>query len=296
MRLDEEIPADLHLLLVNGVEDSISPVEMDHLKTFIGRGGNLFMAQGRISANLATQVGKPIRSNIFDFLANLGLKLEENLVLDRKCSQVTVEQTQGFFRINTQMQYPFFPVVQRFGNHLVVKGLEQVQVLYPSEISLGGASGSNGTRSVVPLLTTSEKSGVVTGYYNLNPIQNPSLGRLNQPGKAVGALAISDSTGSASQVLLVSDSRFFEDSGAGGSRENHVFIANAVDFLMGERDLVALRSREVTARPLPDLEDAVKARLKLANIILPPVLIIGWGIFMWRRRINRAKALEGMYG
>ncbi|GIS56690.1 MAG: hypothetical protein CM1200mP1_06280 [Candidatus Neomarinimicrobiota bacterium] len=44
-----------------------------------------------------------------------------------------------------------------------------------------------------------------------------------------------------SQMILVGDSEFMPDQGGGRSPENHIFIMNSVDFLVGDRDLIALR-------------------------------------------------------
>ncbi len=293
--LNAEIPANISLLLINGVEDSLSAEEMTRLKAFVGRGGNLFLAQSRISSDLQSQRGTPIKSNIFGFIEGLGLRLKENLVLDKWCNSITVTQTRRFLRFNTQMEYPFFPVIRNFGDHLTVNGLEQVSLLYPSEIGFSDTSSASLT---IPLLGTSDRSGLMTGFFHLSPMQNPIFNSLNEPGKVVGALATvkSDSSATLSQVILVSDSQFFSDSGGGVFPENFVFVANAVDFLMGDSDLVGLRSREITTRPLEIVEDAEKLRWKWANILLPPVLIVAYGFFRWKRERNRAKVLEEIYG
>ena len=75
--------------------------------------------------------------------------------------------------------------------------------------------------------------------------------------------------------------------------DNMVFLMNAVDYLADDEDLISLRSREVTSRPLDILQlsdeeelaisqddkdkkaDRIKKRWKLANLVLPSLLIIG---------------------
>jgi len=296
--LASPVPSDIGLVLVNGVDDSVSSDELGNLRAFANRGGNLFIVQGRISANLQMQMGTPIQSNIFGFLEGLGLRLAENLVLDQTCSNVSVVQNVGIFRMNTQVPYPFFPMPQSFGNHVVVSGLEQVRLLFTSAVAASASAADTvGASRVTPLIQTSDRSSVMTGYYNLNPVQNPMLKNLDQDGQTVAALAIaeSDSTASFSQVVLVGNSSFFADDGGGSFPENTVFVANAVDYLMGDSDLVALRSREITTRPLRALADGTRAQLKWFNILLPPVLIIGYGIARWRREIRRANALGESY-
>ena len=85
------------------------------------------------------------------------------------------------------------------------------------------------------------------------------------------------------------------DNGGGGASENHIFIMNAVDYLMGDRELIALRSREITSRPLEELEDAEKSRWKWFNLLLPSILVVGFGFIRLKRENRRAKTLEEIY-
>ena len=78
--------------------------------------------------------------------------------------------------------------------------------------------------------------------------------------------------------------------------ENVVFVLNASDVLIGDRDLVALRSREITSRPLAAVEEGARATWKSINIILPALLVILYGLLQWRLEINRTKRLEELYG
>jgi ABC-type uncharacterized transport system involved in gliding motility auxiliary subunit len=132
-------------------------------------------------------------------------------------------------------------------------------------------------------------------FFNLSPIDNPAFTSLNEPGRVVGALTsiASNSTGGVSQIILISDSRFFEDGGA--SPENAVFLLNAVDYLMGDSDLVSLRSREITTRPLEEIEDGAKSRWKWINILLASVLVIIFGFARLKRDSARTKILEEIY-
>jgi ABC-type uncharacterized transport system involved in gliding motility auxiliary subunit len=134
---------------------------------------------------------------------------------------------------------------------------------------------------------------------NLSPLQNQSFNSLNEPSKVVGVYttAASDSVeGVVSQLVLVSSSDFLLDSGGGQVKPNGIFVMNAVDVLIGDRDLVALRSREITTRPLQTVDDPTRTTIKTLNILLPALLVIGYGLFQWRLEVARAKRLEELYG
>ncbi len=293
--LSAGVPGDIELLIVNGVVDSLSEDALGALKSYINRGGNLFLTQSKVNGDLQTQQGMPIRSNIFEVLEPFGVSLADNLVMDRICGTITVSQQRGFLRFNSAVEYPFFPVLQTFPDHEIVAGLEQVQMLFSSEIIYDSA---DSTRMTAPLLVTSDHSGAAAGFINLNPLQNQAFQSLNEPGKVVGvyATAVSDSLENAmSQLVLVSTSDFLLDSGGGQVPSNGIFAMNAVDVLIGDRDLVALRSREITTRPLQTVADATRTTLKTINIALPALLVMGYGLFQWWREAARAKRLEGLY-
>ena len=290
------VPPEVSLLIVTGVEDSLSDPAMASLKGFINRGGNLFVTQGRIKGDLQAQMGQPLTSNIFDIISEYGVTVGDNLVMDQKSGTITVSQQRGFLRFNSQVQYPFFPIIQDFPDHDIVRGLEQVHLLFSSELTYDTADSS---LAIQPLLVTSENSSAMTGYINLNPIQNASFQNLNEPGKVVGVYATTESDslpGVISQMVLIGNSDFLLDSGGGQIPENGIFVMNAVDVLIGDKDLVGLRSREITARPLLPVEDASKATWKVINILFPALLVILFGLIQWRLEVARTKRLEALYG
>ncbi len=304
IKLDEEIPDDISLLLVNGVEDSVSENEISNLKKFVSNGGNLFVTQSKVKADLQTLQGNIIQSNFFGILEEFGIKLEDNIILDKQCGQVTVSQNVGFFKMNSAVNYPFFPLIQNFGDHLIVNGLEQIRILFPSEIAIENSIIPDSIETgvdvnITPLFYTSDNSATMSGYYNLSyePKMNPIMNNLTDKGKAVAVLATVEATGSTglSQIVLVSDSKFLSDDGSGSISENSVFVMNTVDYLMGDSDLISLRSREITTRPLETIEDGSKSKLKWINILLPSLLIVGLGVLRIRKESNRAKILGEIY-
>jgi ABC-type uncharacterized transport system involved in gliding motility auxiliary subunit len=245
---------------------------------------------------LRAQVGQPISTNIFEILKPFGVDVADNLVLDKQSGTITVSQQRGFMRFNSQVEYPFFPQIHAFPDHDIVRGLEQVHLLFSSEITFDSA---DSTTTIQPLLVTSDNSSVMTGYINLNPIQNRSFESLNEPGKVVGVYATAESDslpGTISQLVLVSNSEFLLDEGGGQIPENAIFVMNTVDVLIGDKDLVGLRSREITARPLLPVEDGSKTTWKTLNILMPALLVILLGLFQWRLEVARTRRLEELYG
>ena len=297
INLDQEISNDIALILLNGLEDSLTTDERNNLENFIGRGGNILLAQNRIKTDLATQQASPIESDIFTFLDSYGLHIEPNLVLDLNCGKVNVQQNLGFLRIPVPMDYPFLPIIKEnnFNNNIImVSGLESLRMMFPSELII-----NDSLFNISTLFTSSDNSTTMQEFFNLNPDpnSNPSFRQLNENGKKLGAIVEitqEDSEG-LSQIILITDSKFMSDDGGGGAGENHIFIMNAVDYLLGDRELIALRSREITSRPLKELEDVEKSRWKWINILLPSILVVCFGFFRLKRENSRAKVLEEIY-
>ena len=298
LNLVEEVPTDISVMLMSGVADSLTADENKNLKAYLDRGGNLFLAQSRVKTNLQAQQAFVIQSDIFSLIEPFGFQLAENLVIDRICGRVNVQQQMGPIRMNVPMEYPLLPVVRTFNeNEPMVAGLEQIQLIFASEILPD--SGVGRQVNFVPLLFTSSQTGEMRGNFNLNPDpkQNPFLRMFNQSEKILGAHSEKvDENGIMSQLVLVGDSEFLSDQGGGASPENHIFVMNSVDYLIGDKDLIALRSREITSRPLEEVSDEAKKTWKWVNIMLPSLLIVGFGLVRMRQQKRRSSVLEELYG
>ena len=292
--LDSVVPTDIAVILLNGVSDSLSVDERKNLENYVENGGNLIIGQNRLTVDIQTQQATPIVSDIFQLLGKYGFQIEENLVLDKTCGQVNVQQNMGIFRMAVPMDYPFLPIIQNFNeNEAVVSGLEGLRTMFPSEITL------DSLHETMILFQSSDNSSSMSEFYNLNPDPkvNPIFSQLNEKGKILAARSevSNNETGISGQVILISDSKFFADNGGGSSPENHIFMLNAIDFLLGDSELISLRSREITNRPLQELEDDVRMRWKWANILLPSLLIVVFGFVRLRGEKNRATILEELY-
>jgi ABC-type uncharacterized transport system involved in gliding motility auxiliary subunit len=77
-----------------------------------------------------------------------------------------------------------------------------------------------------------------------------------------------------------------------GNRDNLTFLANMVDYLVDDAGLITIRSKDVTLPPLEPVSDGTKKLVKYANLIVPPLLVVAYGLIRWRMRKARRKALE----
>jgi len=75
---------------------------------------------------------------------------------------------------------------------------------------------------------------------------------------------------------------------------NYALLANVADWMTIGEDLIGIRSRGHTLRPLDaNLSDATKARVQYANTLLVPSLVFVAGlIILGVRRHNRRRLAE----
>jgi len=146
----------------------------------------------------------------------------------------------------------------------------------------------------------------MAGYYNLYPnttnAPNPILNNLNEGVKFLGVLIDNMSGG---DIILLSESNILSDPAdqnlarvfAQRQQDNYTFIENSIDYLMGDEELVALRSREVLDRPLiSGLDDNSRSWWKWFNIIISPFLIMLMGFLRLRSQRKRSVQLKLYYG
>ena len=301
-----DISNELNLLIVNGIEGDLSGEEITGLLDYINSGGKILLAQGRIKPDIQTQQGTIIESNIFNILDSLGLQIEPNLILDKNCKQLMARQQTGMFSIQRQIDYPFIPSINNFEEYenqiTGLEGIQVVQVGFPSEITY-----TKDDNLFTPLLKTSNYSAVMKDFFNLGamPEINPILNELNESSKVIGGKLKTKNDG---EILLITDSDFFSDESIAGMRivrndinENYTFIENIIDVMIGDAELVSLRSREVMLRPLIDEamgqeNSSLRTRWKWIDLLLPSLIIIGYGLLRKRSREKRSKYLMEIYG
>jgi len=300
-----EVSSNIGALIINGVSDSLTIDELNNLKNFINSGGNILMAQGRVDVALNQQIGFfegiNIESNIFSFLNEYGVTIEGNLLLDKQNGKINIPQQVSIFQTWASHDYPFFPTINSFNDEeSIVSGLEKIQFHFCSEITIDSLASN-----VIPIMFTSKNSGTMSGYYNLYPntttAPNPILNNLNEGVKLSGVLIDSMSGG---KMILLSESNIFADPAdqnlskvfAQRQPDNYTFVENSIDYLMGDEELVALRSREILDRPLIELDDNSRSWWKWCNIIISPLLIMLMGFLRLRSQKKRSNELQSRYG
>ncbi|MBP7496677.1 MAG: GldG family protein [Bacteroidales bacterium] len=286
------------LMIVNPT-DSFPPSHLAALDNYLERGGRVFIAYNRVNGDLSTVSGVSVNTGLERWLASKGLTIEDNFIIDANCGNVAVQQQQGMFNFTSQIAFPYIAVINTFESHPITKGLESVIFAFASSITYTGSNSS--LWKFTPIARTSQKSGVIA-----SPIQRFDINKqwtdrdFNRSNIPVAAVLEKNNEANASKIVVITNGSFAVNGEGRGAQQlqpdNVNLICNSVDWLADDTGLIDLRTKEVTSRPLDQIDDGKKIFLKYLNFLLPVMLIIGVGIFrMQRSRSLRIKRMEAGY-
>jgi len=289
------VPFQYKTLVVIAPTDTVPQLHLNYLDEYLSRGGRLLIALNTVDGDLNTGMGNTVYTGLENWLKQKGIEVENNFVIDANCSNVMVRQQQGFFMMNTPVQFPYLPNITNFTKHPITDGLESVVLIFASPIRLAP---SDTSIVLLPLAVTSEKSGVQSPPLYFDVMKQWAAGDFPLSSLPVAVLAEEKVPGTSGFKMVVFSDGNFAVNGEGQnaqqlSPDNVSLMANAIDWLSDDTGLIELRTKGVTSRPLDaSLEDGTKTLLKYLNFLLPLVLVIIYGIF--RFQLKRKKRNELM--
>lgn len=285
------------LIIVNP-RDTFPPADLQKLENFLAQGKNIFIAMNRVEGNFQNLTGSEIRTGLEGWLESKGITVNADFVIDQQCGSVTVNQQQGYMTFQSSLNFPYLPMITNFSDNPGTKGLTQVILQFASSINYQPVRGG---LTFTPLATTSDKSGRENAPVSFNINRNWQLSDFTSPNLTVAALLSGTIAGSMNSRLIVISDGDFAINGEGQMarqipQDNLNLFVNLVDWLSDDTGLIDLRTKEVTSRPLDQMEDGKKVFLKYLNFLLPVLLIIGYGLFRWQfRRNQRMKRMNEQY-
>jgi len=298
------VPSDIAALLVISPQTAFQDSAKYQLDQYLMRGGKIAFLLNRINATLQTRTGQPLNLGLDDMLESYGIRVNPDLVRDAQCASVRVDQQQGSFSISSQVPFPYIPVASAFDvSNPIVKDLRSVFFFFASSLDTTGVS-AKGLKADV-LVRSSKRSGRQTGFFVIDPLQQYTPADLAESGIPLAAIVEGSFKSSfvgkqpapvvtqspETRIIVIGDGDFMKDDYLGG-RGNLTFFSNIVDYLADDAGLITIRSKNVTPPPLEQVSDGTKQLVKYADLIGPPLLIIGYGLFRWRRRVAFKRAME----
>ena len=267
-------------------KDSIPPAQLTKLDGYLANGGKIFAAINRVDGNLQNQSGSVVTTGVETWLQSHGINVEPSFVLDAQSGAVTVQQQQGFFTMNTQVAFPYLPLIKQFPDNAITKGLEQVILPFASPVNYTGTEGT-----FTPILTTSAKAALSPAPTTFDVVNKKySAADFQMSNITIGGIL--DGLAGGGQIVVIGDGDFPVSGQRGNQNKDNInLMVNAIDWLSDDTGLIALRTKGIATRPIKEEylgdENAGKRNfMKYLNFGLPILLVILYGVFRSQRHRN----------
>lgn len=269
--------------------DSFSIPQLAQLDKFLETGKGIIITLNRISVDLQSGQATSINTALEGWLAEKGVRVNEDLVIDQKCGNITLQQQQGLFVFNQQVPLPYLPRFDKFNEHPVTRGLEMVLMPFVSSINY---ESKNPALKYTSLLNSSANSGTEAPPITIDVQKNiASYDFYTKNLSVAGALEGEISGGVSSKLVVFTDADFIingEGERAQQQQPDNInLFVNGVDWLADDSGLNELRTKAVTSRPIKrELSKGETQTIKIISFLLPIILVILYGLI--RSRIRKA--------
>ncbi len=330
-RLRELTPdrlADVHpdVLLLIQPREKFSEADKYYLDQYIMQGGKAIFMLDKVAVNMDSAASGtytfPYELNLDDLLFRYGVRINNDLVQDFVAGSYPVVIGQAGDQPQIQLlQWPFYPVINNYANHVIVRNLDASLTRFVSSIDTVKA---RGIRKTI-LMTSSPYSRISRApvYVDINILQENLLPeKFDKQHIPVACLLEGSFTslyknrflpdgvdghgfteqGKPTALVVIADGDFVKNttdprSGAPlpvafdpfmrQQFANADLVLNAIQYLLEGNGLIAARARQVIIRPLDKVKvDENRQMIRFINLAAPLVLItlLGIGVFVYRNR------------
>lgn len=267
------ITKDIKTLLIVGPKKDFSKETTEKIKKFIGEGGAVGIFVDKYNINLDYFFATPLQlPNLDTLVAEYGIKLIPALVMDKKNEMIGIRSQMGFFTMQNFVPYPFFPkLVDLSKEHSITRNLDALTLPYVSPIEGGDI-----------IANTSRESWLREKPQTLNPLDKERFLPFALPNEKKGPFGVVSSLIGNKRLLLVGTSRFVDPQFMSNSGIS--FFLNSLDWLTQDEELISIRSKGVSDRPLKQISSGLKRLTRWVNMLLPSLVFIAIGGTRWRKR------------
>lgn len=294
-----DIPTYIKTIAIVNPTDTFPQSDFVKLDKYLSTGGSIYLAYSNLQTDLQSQYLSTLPDiGIMGWLADKGITMNNQYVIDANCGAVSVRQQNGMFIMNRQIEFPYFPILSKFSEHPAAKGLEGVIMPFVSSLSF---LPKDSAVNIQPLVFSSENSGVVNTPVYIDIQKQWSESDFNAPSQVVAIAAEGPLSGTANSKMVVIANGAFAVNGEGQqqqqvNQDNVNLASNAIDWLSDDTGLIDLRTKGITSRPLEQIDDTKRNLYKYGNVVLPIFLMIGIALYR-RQRFSRKRQswIQGNY-
>ncbi len=302
------IPENVDTLVIAGVKEHLAEEAKFAIDQFLMKGGKLIFLIDAVELEGGALSARPLETNLDDLLEQYGIRVRKDLVLDKSNTYATFSS--GVHRFMTP--YPFWVKVLKANfnqEHSITNRLESMVLPWTSSLEL--IEGADSSKDVTILARSTPFVQRQEKIFNISPQQKLFLGEKQKEGYPLSVLIsgkfkslFSDrkvpETGSSdgnekeaikesqnTQILVVGNSFFLDNGFISQFPGNQIFFLNAIDWLNVGENLIGIRSRRATDRPLQEITEKSKAAIKFIDTFGVAFLIILLGLAYYYRRKKR---------
>jgi len=296
----EEIPGTYKAVAMINPTDTFSQSDLGKLDNFMAQGGGLYVAYGHIEPDLSTtQVISPKTGlDLQPWLAGKGVTMNNQLVVDVNCDQIAFQQQTSFGIMQRSIRFPYFPIIQSFADHPISAGIEVIALPFAASMSI---TPTDSAVTATVQARSSEQSGLATTPAFIDVNKQWTEEEFDQVSQPVAVALEGPVAGSGNSRMVVVPNGKFGLNGT-GQQQNRInpnavtFVANAIDWVADNSGLMELRGREITSRPIDELDDSTRQWYKIGNVTGPILLILIYALVRNQRKLRkRQQWLEGNY-
>lgn len=291
INLNNDIPLDpYNVVCIIDPKDTYSAYEIERLENYLAKGGRLFLALNHAIGQLGDRNSGFINpTGIENMLEKMGLKIKYDFVVDNNCGSIAIDQRYGLFEFQTNISFPYLPIITNFSKHTITYGLRSMLLPFASSIE---QVKTHSAYIFSPLAKTSGISGIQQAPVFFNLQKQWTQNDFNHPHNIVAALLTNDDNNSA--IVTITDADFLSNSIANsGHTDNITFAVNSIEWLADNSGLIQLRNKFTTFSSLEPIDDKTKETLKYLNFLLPMLILASAALLQLRKnqrkRTNRSQ-------
>jgi len=269
---DDQTPGDFDSLIVITSSQPVTEQEINFIDQAIinQKGVLILLDQLIIDENMQ---GQTIATGLEDLVENYGIKIKPELIADPSSSFVNFRTDMGSFMI----PYPLWVKTLTENanpNSPITASLESVIFPWIAHLELSGGAES--------LWQSSDQAIIHKNTANISPEQEWAFkAKTTKDQYTLAAINLNKANSFTTKeeiknikLAIVADADFVTDQVLSSSLENANFAFNLIDFLSSDIDLINIRSKTISSRPLKMIEDSQKQMIKIIALATAPALLL----------------------
>ena len=311
----EEIPPVLPALFVLGGAEDLDPAQLALIDRYVQGGGNVLFALDGVFVNTYGSLeAHPVDDQgLLAMLANYGVIVHRNLVLDMAALNLTFQTHVGNTTTIRTVRYPLWISVQEHAantEHPLTARFRGLDMYWASPLELVPPPGIDAE----VLFTTTDAAWLQTETFITNPTMafhfedeaDMTRGRqvlgVSLSGVFPGAFAEQEAPvqGRPSRLIVVGNTAFAGQMMQNSRAEarNLDFLLRSAEWLSSDDDLISIRSRETSAGRLDRItnreeRDAAMALSRSINTIVVPLAVVLAGLAVILKRRSKTVKEKG---